>query len=167
MNKEFPEPEATLACVLKQEEALKFESFTAEDGWELGLTARRLALMKPGANLAIDVTVGGVQVFRATVGTATPNNARWIGRKINVVMETWKSSLRTKLEMMLNNRTVEEFGWSQAEHALAGGCVPIWVQGLGVVGTITVSGLPQKEDHQLAVDALAAYLGVSAPSVLS
>jgi endoglucanase len=32
------------------------------------------------------------------------------------------------------------------------------VRGAGQVGTITVSGLPGPDDHQLVVDALKAYL---------
>jgi uncharacterized protein (UPF0303 family) len=33
------------------------------------------------------------------------------------------------------------------------------VKGAGVVGSVTVSGLPQRADHELAVEALCAELG--------
>ena len=35
------------------------------------------------------------------------------------------------------------------------------MKGVGVVGTVTVSGLPQQEDHALVVRVLAEYLDVS------
>ena len=38
---------------------------------------------------------------------------------------------------------------------------PLFVEGAGVVGSVTVSGLPQRDDHNLAVEALCALLGRS------
>ncbi|WP_245392519.1 MULTISPECIES: heme-binding protein [Meiothermus] len=34
------------------------------------------------------------------------------------------------------------------------------MQGVGCIGAITVSGLPQREDHELVVEVLAGYLGL-------
>ncbi|MET8912572.1 heme-binding protein, partial [Micromonospora sp. NPDC004551] len=39
-----------------------------------------------------------------------------------------------------------------------GGCFPIILKGTGPVGTVTVSGLPQLDDHRLAVEALELFL---------
>ncbi len=166
MNQEITDPKGMLETVLKQEEALQFESFTAEDGWQLGLALRELVL-RHGGNAAIDITALGVQLFRCTVGVATPNNTRWIRRKMALAMENWKSSLRVMLEMQLSGRTLEEYGLPAEGYALSGGSVPIRVRGQGVVGTVTVSGLPQTHDHQMAANALAAYLGVVIPDILS
>jgi uncharacterized protein (UPF0303 family) len=33
------------------------------------------------------------------------------------------------------------------------------VEGAGIVGSVTVSGLPQRDDHELVVEALCAMLG--------
>lgn len=165
MNQEIANPEGMLETVLVQEEALQFDHFTAEDGWRLGSLVREHVL-RHGGNAAVDVTAFGVQLFRATVGIATPNNTRWIHRKAAVVMETWKSSLRMLLEMHLSGRTLEEFGLRVEDYVLSGGSFPIRLRGQGVVGAVTVSGLPQTHDHQMAVDAVAAFLGTDGPSIL-
>jgi uncharacterized protein (UPF0303 family) len=46
-----------------------------------------------------------------------------------------------------------------ADYALAGGGFPIRLEGTGVIGAITVSGLPERDDHCLVVDALCDHLG--------
>ncbi len=166
MNQEISNPQEMLATIVTQEETLRLQRFTAQDGWQLGLAARELAIAH-GGSVAVDVTIGNVQVFRCTVGMATPNNARWIRRKTNVVMDSWKSSLRVMLELQQSGRTMAEFGWSNEDFVLSGGGFPLHVLGMGVVGAITLSGLPQTHDHQLAVDALAAVLGVKVPSILA
>lgn len=165
MAQEMENPQQMLDKVIQQEELLQPEHFTMEDAWKLGLLVREHMLNHVG-NGAADITVGGVQLFRCAVGEATPNNTRWIRRKMNVTLENWKSSLRVTLEMRLSGRTLEEYGLSVEEFALSGGCFPIRVRGMGVIGTLTVSGFPQTHDHQLAVDSLAAFLNLSAPSVL-
>jgi uncharacterized protein (UPF0303 family) len=47
----------------------------------------------------------------------------------------------------------------ESEFAAHGGEFPVIVRGVGVVGTVTVSGLPQEEDHRLVVSVLRAFLG--------
>ncbi len=51
------------------------------------------------------------------------------------------------------------WGLPARDYAAHGGAFPIRIAESGVVGTIAVSGLPQREDHALVVEVLAAYLG--------
>ncbi|MGC1635950.1 MAG: heme-binding protein, partial [Candidatus Acidiferrales bacterium] len=44
------------------------------------------------------------------------------------------------------------------DYAPHGGCFPITLAGTGCVGTITASGLPQRDDHNLVVAVLQDYL---------
>jgi uncharacterized protein (UPF0303 family) len=46
-----------------------------------------------------------------------------------------------------------------ADYATHGGSFPLNVAGAGIVGSVTVSGLPQRADHELVVEALCALLG--------
>jgi uncharacterized protein (UPF0303 family) len=46
-----------------------------------------------------------------------------------------------------------------ADFAAHGGSFPLRVAGAGVVGSVTVSGLAQRADHELVVEALCGLLG--------
>jgi len=46
---------------------------------------------------------------------------------------------------------------SSLEYMFFGGSIPIRVEGIGVVGTLTISGLKDTEDHALAVELLQAF----------
>ena len=51
-------------------------------------------------------------------------------------------------------------GLDISDYVLAGGGFPVTVKGAGVIGVIAVSGLPEREDHGVVVDALCDHLGV-------
>ena len=51
------------------------------------------------------------------------------------------------------------------DYALSGGSFPILLESGLPVGTITVSGMTEWEDHQTAADAIASFLGVDIEKV--
>ena len=53
----------------------------------------------------------------------------------------------------------DRYGLPIADYASHGGSFPMREVGAGVIGSLTVSGLPERADHQLAVEALCAELG--------
>jgi uncharacterized protein (UPF0303 family) len=55
-------------------------------------------------------------------------------------------------------RIEEAFLIPESEYAAHGGCFPIIVKDTGVIGTITISGLAQEDDHKLAVQAIRDFL---------
>lgn len=153
-----------LEVVKKQEEALQLDRFDAEDAWRLGLILRDLGLAA-GKDLSLRVSLLGAQAFHCGIGRPKPNFDHWIARKEKGVLECWKSSLRLKLEALTGGDQPEDHGFSAAEVVFCGGCFPLRVKSQGVVGAVTVSGLTDLEDHQLAADALAEFLGVKAPGI--
>lgn len=68
------------------------------------------------------------------------------------------SSYRMSLLGMLGWDVVTTMGLNPRDYVAAGGSFPVRVNGVGLIGAITVSGLPQREDHQLVVEVLSAYL---------
>jgi uncharacterized protein (UPF0303 family) len=66
--------------------------------------------------------------------------------------------MKLELEQKQSN-LFERYGLPVADYAGHGGSFPLRVTGAGVIGSITVSGLPDRADHQLAVEALCAELG--------
>ena len=56
-------------------------------------------------------------------------------------------------------------GLPDRDVACHGGSFPIVVDGVGCIGAATVSGLPERVDHELVVEALAALCGVDLDDV--
>jgi uncharacterized protein (UPF0303 family) len=155
-----------LARIALQEERLQFERFDAAVAWEIGSWLHNAA-SAAGRSIAIDITLAGAPLFYCAVLGATPNNAEWIRRKKNVVMRFHKSSYAVGLGYQQNNTTLQErSGAPLVDFVAAGGCFPIRLRhSTAVLGTITVSGLPEREDHSLVVRAIAADLGIDLTSV--
>ena len=55
----------------------------------------------------------------------------------------------------------EKSGLELKDFAAHGGGFPILLEGTGCLGAITVSGLPQREDHALVIGVLQEYLGLA------
>lgn len=151
-----------LAQIARQEEELQFDRFDARAAWALGCRLRETAEAR-GAVLAIDVSLGGQTVFFSLMPGATPNNANWVRRKRNTTQFFQRSSYAIGLQMERDKTDFYgKFALTPADYAIHGGAFPLRVTGVGMVGTVAVSGLPQKEDHGLVVEVLAALLGRSA-----
>jgi hypothetical protein len=56
---------------------------------------------------------------------------------------------------------LNRYGLAVSDYAGHGGCFPLRVVQAGVVGSVTVSGLAERADHELAVEGICAELGLS------
>ncbi len=67
----------------------------------------------------------------------------------------------TELRQQEEEIQEEKYLISSSDYAAHGGAFPLIIRDVGVVGTITVSGLPQQEDHELVVTTLKQFLANS------
>lgn len=144
-----------------EERELVLESFDHDDALTLGLALVEKARAR-NLPIAVDIERCGQRLFHAALPGSAPDNAAWIERKKRLVNRTFKSSYATGLKLRIEQRTLAQALFlDEQEYAPHGGCVPVVVRGVGFVGTVTVSGLPQRDDHQLVVEALREHLAAA------
>jgi uncharacterized protein (UPF0303 family) len=151
--------EQDLKTIAEQEARLRFERFDAGVAWELGLRLKKAAEALHSA-IAMDISLFGQTLFFYAMPGSTPDQADWIRRKRNVVQRFHRSSYAVGLMLKQKEARLEERGLDPRDYAAHGGSFPIWVGAVGCVGAVTVSGLPQREDHELVVEVLTGYLGL-------
>ncbi len=152
--------ESDIERIKIQEQQLRFKSFNEADAWTLGSLMRNAAEAKK-LPLVIDIRVAGRPLFYTALPGTSPDNPEWVRRKINVVMRLHKCSYRVSREIVQSGQGLDELrGVNPIDVAPHGGCFPIHIIGTGIVGTITVSGIPQREDHNFVISCLSEFLGV-------
>ena len=52
----------------------------------------------------------------------------------------------------------DRYGFPTDQYAQAGGSVPISAEGIGMIGTATVSGMSQAEDHAFVTEAVLEWI---------
>lgn len=152
------EYEIALKELRQQEEEIQFASFTNDTALAVGMALLQAA-KKRGKSVAIDITRSGLQLFHFAMEGTSIDNGEWIKRKNNVVNRFGHSSYYIGTYLKNAGQTIEEkYLISSSDYAAHGGAFPLIIRNVGVVGTITVSGLPQQEDHELVVTTLRQFL---------
>ncbi|KAI7880142.1 hypothetical protein K492DRAFT_162880, partial [Lichtheimia hyalospora FSU 10163] len=147
------------ATLLEQEAKLQFNKFTSEDALQLGLKLieNAKAYTRP---VVVDISLAGHQLFHYAMQGTGPDNNEWVLRKNKTVMRFRHSSFYMGRYCASQNKTLEEkYYVSEQEYAAHGGAFPLIIKDVGVVGTITVSGLAQEDDHGLVVRTVQEYIG--------
>jgi uncharacterized protein (UPF0303 family) len=150
---------AQIAELEAQEERLVLQRFDNTDAWRLGcaLVARAQAELAP---VAIDIRRGEQQLFHAALAGSNADNDAWIERKCRLVRRFGVSSFLFGRRLAASGRTLEQATLlDPALFAAHGGAFPLNIVGVGLVGTVAVSGLPQAEDHAMVVAVLTEFLG--------
>lgn len=151
-----------LARIAEEERRLRFPRFDSHTAWEVGAQLKAAA-EATGAAVTIEIRVAGQTLFFYAMEGTAPVNADWARRKRNVTELYGRSSYAVGLDLRRSGSSLEEQpGLPTRDYAAHGGSFPLVLEGSGPIGTITVSGLPQREDHAMIVAVLAAYLGLSA-----
>jgi uncharacterized protein (UPF0303 family) len=150
-----------IARIAQQEDALVFDRFDEAAAFALGVAIRERALAE-NLPIVIDIQTWDRPLFYAAMPGSTGANTDWARRKRNTVQRFHRSTYRLVLERARPDRTFPPGeGLDPADYVLAGGGFPIMVKGAGAIGVVAVSGLPERQDHAVVVDALCDLLGKS------
>jgi uncharacterized protein (UPF0303 family) len=143
--------------IAAQEAALTFGRFTHLDALSLGEALTREGLAR-GLPLAIDVYLFERTIYSSALPGSTADNLDWIRRKRNIVLRFGKSSFRVGRERAVKGVSLyDNPAISPVDYAPHGGAFPILIEGLGPIGVVTVSGLPQHEDHAMVIEVLSSF----------
>ncbi|MDF1617203.1 heme-degrading domain-containing protein [Petrocella sp. FN5] len=146
--------------LLNQEALLQFDTFSNKRAYEIGLMLVKQA-EKENKPVTIDITRNNHQLFHVAMEGTSSDNDAWVKRKSNVANRFGHSSMYMSLKMEIKGGTMEEaYFLDSADFAAHGGSFPIIIRDTGVIGTITVSGLPSEQDHQMVINVLSEYLKV-------
>lgn len=150
--------QASIEVLLEQEAQLQFERFNNETAWELGLALKQRAEAQSAAVL-VEVYAFEQVIFQFAMPGTTADNLDWAMRKRRSVMRFGHSSYYLGQYNAQKQRDFERQAHLDAtQYCAHGGSFPIRIRGCGLVGAITVSGLPQADDHQLVIEVLSDYL---------
>ena len=150
--------EESVKVLTMQEEILQFSHFTNEDAWELGSYMVEEAARN---DLPVAVSIrlnNGYTVFQYGFSGINCSNELWMKRKENTVRMMEMSSLRLYMLLKLKQETLEDRGLNGKDYVARGGAFPIRVEGVGVIGSVIVSGLDHMADHDFAVACISQYL---------
>jgi uncharacterized protein (UPF0303 family) len=145
--------------IADQEGRLIFDRFDEDVALAIGLDIRaRVAAM--GGAAAIDIRLWDRRLFWSAMPGTSADNEDWVERKSNAVRRFHKSTYRMVLERGGERLLPERYGAEAvASCILAGGSFPVKVRGVGCIGSVTVSGLREREDHEVVVAAICTAIG--------
>jgi uncharacterized protein (UPF0303 family) len=149
--------EACIAQYEDEERRLIFRTFDQLDAWKLGQLITVQAITA-GHQVLIEIRRPTMVLFRAALPGSAPDQESWAERKAAVVLRLESSSAVIAARMKLRGIDPTAIGWLDHRYALTGGSFPVRVHGVGVVATVTASGLSSEGDHELVVSGLEKYL---------
>ena len=145
------------AELLEDELSTTLISLNNEDALAIGKLATEIGISR-NLPIAIQVQIGEWIVYKAALPGSKPENDGWIKRKANVVLLKHHSTMYERVLAEENSRDWHlDNGVEDATHAIHGGGFPLSTNE-GFKGILLISGLPQVEDHLLAVEILKTYL---------
>ena len=147
MTPDFPSSETLQA----EAASLTLPRFAEAEALALGQILTELGR---GLTIVINIRTPDRTLFHAALPGSGPINDRWVQRKSATALLFQEASLAVGVRTRAKGETLAKFGLPVEDYAEQGGAVPIRVEGAGVVAVVTVSGLAQVDDHNLAVAGL-------------
>jgi uncharacterized protein (UPF0303 family) len=150
--------EDLLKQLLQEEQEIQFDKFNENIAWKIGCLLVEHSV-REGLPVTIDITRGEHQLFHASLKGTSSDNDEWIKRKVRLVYRFGHSSYYMGQLLKSKGKSIEEaYLIPESLYAPHGGCFPVIVKDIGLIGTIAVSGLAQEEDHKLVVQAMRDFL---------
>ncbi len=144
----------TTESLAAQAASVEFDTFSLASAVALGQLATARA-QADGLAIVLEVHHVGRLAFRAALPGSLPDSDDWIARKARVVERFRTSTMAVRVKYEERGTTFEKAtGLPESEYAAHGGGFPVVVTGVGVVGAMYASGLPQEEDHEFIVACL-------------
>ena len=147
MTPDFPSSETLQA----EAASLTLPRFAEAEALALGQILTELGR---GLTIVINIRTPDRTLFHAALPGSGPINDRWIQRKSATALLFQEASLAVGVRTRAKGESLAKFGLPVEDYAEEGGAVSIRVAGAGVVAVVTVSGLAQVDDHNLAVAGL-------------
>jgi uncharacterized protein (UPF0303 family) len=153
--------EDDIKLVGEHERLLVFKGFDEATALEIGESIRQAAAAD-GAALVIGIRFWNRVLYHYAMPGTGPSQADWVRRKSNLVERFHTASYAMTLRQ---ERDGKGFAFDDnvdpTQMAAHGGSFPIRIAGVaGVIGTITVSGVPGRNDHGYVTRAIAKHLGM-------
>lgn len=146
-----------LDSIEAEERELILPRFDLSDAWSLG-SQMRAAARDAGLPIVIGITLGDARVFHAALPGSSADNDGWLDRKTRVARRYGRSSYGVGQSFRAVGKDFDVDARLDTQlYAAHGGVLPITIVGVGVVGTVGVSGLPQADDHAFVVEHLRAF----------
>ena len=148
----------TSAQLLADEARTLLPTITDATVKAIGELASELAL-KRNFPITISIEIKGVEVFRSALPGASSEHDSWITRKARVVNLTGHSTMYERVKAEEDGIDWHNYhGVEDATHAIHGGGFPLVTRDNGFEGVLLISGLPQVDDHNFAVEVLSSFL---------
>jgi len=144
----------SLETLLEQEATVRVSQFDFDTAWKIGCLIRERAASEK-MPVAIEVYAFGQVLFSTSLSGSSAENLEWISRKRHTVLRNAHSSLYTQELNNAKGTPMSEMNYLDPQrYTDSGGSFPLLLSSGGVIGAVTVSGLPSHEDHALAVWAI-------------
>jgi uncharacterized protein (UPF0303 family) len=145
--------DALLQALLQEESDLQFSVFTNDTAYKVGNRIIEKA-MRENKSIVVDIRRNGELLFYSRMDGKSSHNDEWVSWKNNVVHHFGHSSYYMHVFLKSTGSTVEASGLNPSDYKAEGGAFPLLLKDEGIVGTITVSGLPGEEDHGMVASVL-------------
>ncbi len=146
-----------LELCTQEEQNYLFDTFNATIAYELGtyLSKKAIELKLP---IIVDISTPKQTLYHFAAFGSTTNNENFIRRKRNTVMLFCHSTRWVDAKVKSDVPAMHtKYGTNDADFSILQGGFPILVKDMGFVGSFCVSGLTEKEDHGLIIEALDNY----------